>query len=182
MSNLKKWTVALLAVFMIFSVCVTEQAFAADIDIVSDVMYGSDPSLPDRDFDGIPDAYDTAPDSNVFTGKLKSGHDGTTTVSYTVDYRNFFGDNTAYYPALGTLSVMGAALAYYDPNYANAYFTFDVSQTWEGGTASKVDGVQLMQVLGFEDVVDFALDTVYSDDDLCEALFGHRTVTYNGET
>ena len=180
MSNLKKWTVSLLAVLMIFSVCMTEQAFAIDID--HDVMYGSDPSLPDRDFDGIPDAYDSAPDSNVFTGKLKSGHDGTTTVSYTMDYRVFFGENTTYSPALGTVSVMGAALAYYAADYSNAYFTFDTAQTWEGGTASRVNGVQLMQVLGFEDVVDFSLDTVYNDDDLCEALFGHRTVTYNGET
>ena len=70
---------------------------------------GADAS-DDADFDGIPDSIDSDPGSNVFTGKLKSGHDGTTTVSFTVDFRNFFGDNTIYQPDLATFSVMGAAL------------------------------------------------------------------------
>ena len=108
--------------------------------------FRSDPTLPDTDFDGIPDTYDNAPTSNVFTGKMKSGHDGTTTVSFTVDYRNFFGDNTTYHPELASFSIMGAALAYYAADYSNAYFTFDTAQTWENGTASKVHGIQLMHL------------------------------------
>ena len=178
MRNLKKWIAALLAVVMIFSLGLDGWAYAAVGS--GEVMYGAD-QLPDSDYDGIPDQYDAAPNSNVFTGKLKSGHDGTTTVSFTVDFRNFFGDNTMYHPELATVSVMGAALAYYDPNYANACFTYDTAQTWAGGTASKVDGMELMQVLGFEDVVDYTLDS-YGDDDLCEVVMGHRTVTYNGQT
>ena len=178
MRNWKKWLSALLAVVMIFSMGLSDIAYAAG---GRDVMFGSDPAMIDSDFDGIPDEYDVAPGSNVFTGKLKSGHDGTTTVSFTVDFRNFFGDNTVYHPELATVSVMGAALAYYDAGYTNAYFTYDTAQTWAGGTASKVDGMQLMQVLGFEDVVDYTLDS-YGDDDLCEVVMGHRTVTYNGET
>ncbi|MBR5619352.1 MAG: hypothetical protein IKW76_06435, partial [Clostridia bacterium] len=142
--------------------------------------FRSDPTLPDTDFDGIPDTYDNAPTSNVFTGKMKSGHDGTTTVSFTVDYRNFFGDNTTYHPELASFSIMGAALAYYAADYSNAYFTFDTAQTWENGTASKVHGIQLMQVFGYEDVVDYTLDS-YGDDDLCEILIGHKTVIYQEE-
>ena len=165
---------------MIFSIGLSQPAYA--VDDGEEIVIVSAPVLPDSDYDGIPDTFDAAPDSNLFTGKLKSGHDGATTVSYTMDFRNFFGDNSVYYPELGSVSVMGAALAYYAADYSNAYFTFDVPQTWEGGTASRVNGVELMQVLGFEDVVDYALDTVYDDDDLCEAVIGHRTVTYNGET
>ena len=90
------------------------QSFAAVTD-----PYGD--AAPDTDFDGIPDAVDTAPNSNVFTGKMKSGHDGTTTVSFTVDFRNFFGDNTVYHPELATFSVLGAALCYYAEDYSNTY-------------------------------------------------------------
>ena len=138
--------------------------------------------IPDRDYDGIPDAYDLAPEDNVFTGKMKSGHDGTTTVSFTMDFRCFFGDNSVYSPTLASSSVIGSALAYCLPNYGDAYFVFDTPQTWAGGTASKVDGPQLMALLGFEDVADYKLNEVYSDDDICEVILGHRTVSYNGQT
>ena len=174
---MKKWLSALLAVVLIFSLCLGDLAWAAGS---GGMTLGADRAA-DSDYDGIPDQYDAAPDSNVFTGKLKSGHDGTTAVSFTMDFRNFFGDNTVYHPELATVSVMGAALAYYDEGYTNAYFTFDTAQTWAGGTASRVDGMQLMQVLGFEDVADYTLDS-YGDDDLCEVVIGHRTVTYNGQT
>ena len=152
-------------------------------------VYGfrSDPTLPDTDFDGIPDQYDNAPYNNVFTGKLKSGHDDVTSVSFTVDYRSFFTDNTTYQPGLATYSVMGAALAYFDVSsaYDNAYLTLDAEQTWQNGTISaskKLNGVEVMQLFGFEDVKDFKLSSVYSDDDMCEAIIGHQTVTYNGQT
>ncbi|MBO4562087.1 MAG: InlB B-repeat-containing protein [Clostridia bacterium] len=137
----------------------------------------------DSDYDGIPDEFDIAPNSNTFTGQMKSGHDGTTTVSFTMDFRSFFGDGTVYHPDLATVSVMGSALAYYVPDYGTGatYFTYDTAQTWAGGTASKVDGMQLMQVLGFEDVKDFTLDS-YGDDDICEMVIGHRTVEYGGES
>lgn len=144
-------------------------------------LFESGRDAADSDFDGIPDEYDVAPNSNTFTGKMKSGHDGTTTVSFTMDFRNFFGDNTVYHPELATVSVLGSALAYYKENYGDAYFTFDTAQTYAGGTASKVDGLQLMSVLGFEDPVDYTLDS-YGDDDISEIVIGHRTVTYNGET
>ena len=140
-----------------------------------------DTAFADADYDGISDEFDVNPQSNSFTGKMKSGHDGTTTVSFTVDFRNFFGDNTVYHPELATFSVLGAALAYYAADYSNTYFTFDTTQNWAGGSSSKVNGMQLMQTYGFEDVVDYTLDS-YGDDDLCEVLLGHRSYTYNGET
>ena len=166
-----------LALTMLLSVGVL-QSFVAP---AAPAVYADEPAA-DSDYDGIPDALDVAPNSNTFTGKMHSGHDGTTTVSFSMDYRSFFTDPTVYHPDLASVSVLGSALAYYTPSYGEAWFTYDTAQTWAGGTASKVDGVQLLQVLGFEDVVDFSLDSVYSDDDLCEVLIGHRTAVYNGQT
>ena len=181
MKSLKKWTAALLALILLLSSGIVDTVSAETAGRGAGAMYGTDPTLVDSDYDGIPDEFDTAPDSNVFTGKLKSGHDGTTSVSFTVDYRAFFDAPTLYDPDLAAFSVMGAALAYYEADYSDAWFTFDAPQTWAGGTASKVQGLELMQVLGFEDVVDYTLDS-YGDDDLCEVLLGHRTVTFNGVT
>jgi len=147
--------------------------------------FRSDPTLPDTDFDGIPDNEDNAPENNVFTGKMKSGHDDMTTVSFTVDYRNFFAAKTEYQPTLATYSVMGAALAYMDKQlmaYDNAYLIFDNAPTAGTSASTKYNGKDLMELFGFEDVQDYRLSSDYYDDDMCEAVIGHQTVTYNGET
>ena len=135
----------------------------------------------DSDYDGIPDAYDAAPSSNVFTGQMKSGHDGKTTVSYTMDFRNFFGDNTVYHPELASVSVIGAAMAYYTPSHGESYVTYSPAQTWEGGSYTDADGMEILRLHGFSDVVDYTLDS-YGDDDICEVVMGHRAYAYNGET
>ncbi|MBR5769332.1 MAG: hypothetical protein IKX98_04405, partial [Clostridia bacterium] len=173
MLKLKRAFSLLLVIAMLLS-CGIANAIAEAAPILRD-------GETDSDFDGIPDQYDVAPSSNVFTAQLKSGHDGTTTVSYTMDFRNFFGDNTTYHPELGTVSVIGAALAYYAADYSNTYLTYDTAQTTANGTFSKIHGIQFLQVHGFEDVVDYTLDS-YGDDDLCEVVIGHRTYTFNGET
>ncbi len=151
----------------------------------STTVYGfrSDPTLADTDFDGIPDDTDNQPNNNVFTGRMKSGHDGTTAVSFTVDYRNFFEDKTVYQPTLASYSVMGAALAYMDKalmSYDNAYLTFDTAPVAGGSANTKYNGKDLLELFGFEHVQDYKL--AYDDDDMCEALFGHQTVTYNGQS
>ncbi|MBR6428514.1 MAG: InlB B-repeat-containing protein [Clostridia bacterium] len=135
----------------------------------------------DQDYDGIPDEYDRYPTSNIFTGRMKSGHDSTTSVSYTMDFRSFFGGNTVYHPDIASVSVIGSALAYYTASPTETYVTYTDYQTWEGGSASTVDGVQLMRLHGFEDVVDYTLDS-YGDDDICEMVIGHAKVGFEGET
>lgn len=135
----------------------------------------------DSDYDGIPDQYDASPNGNVFTGKMKSGHDGTTSVSYTMDLRSFFAPNTEYHSDIASVSVIGSALAYYTPNDYETYVNYNASQSWPGGSIQKVDAVQLLQLHGFTDVMDYTLDS-YGDDDICEMVIGHTTVTYNGET
>ena len=177
MKLLKKSAALLLAFALVAAVCVP--AGAAVLPRAFRASFAA-AEVVDSDFDGIPDEYDVAPNSNTFTGRMKSGHDDTTAVSFTVDFRAFFHDNTVYDPALATVSVLGSALAYYQPDYSDTYFIYDTAQTWAGGTASKVHGVELMQVLGFEDVQDYSLDS-YGDDDICEMLIGHRTVSCNGE-
>jgi|GEM_PF-2530279 len=177
MARLKKLLALLLVFVLAAGTCFADAAYALGSLLPS----AESPAVPvDSDYDGIPDDYDAYPASNAFTGKMKSGHDGTTSVGFTMDFRSFFGDNTVYHPDLATVSVLGSALAYYVPNYGDAYFTFDTAQAWQGGTASKVDGMQLMQVLGFEDVVDYTLDS-YGDDDICEVIIGHHTVQYEDE-
>ena len=171
MATIKKLAALLLAFAFIFTAGVGNAVLAS----------GAGLRGLDSDYDGIPDTYDAAPASNVFTGKMKSGHDGTTTVSYTMDFSNFFGDNTVYHPELATISVIGSAMVYYPTETTDTYMQFDTAQTYQGGTASKVGGVALMELHGFEDVRDYTLDE-YGDDDICEMVIGHRTYTYNGET
>ena len=181
MSLLKKTTSVLLAALMLMTVFSGSIATETTHRSGGVLYFDRDAGAVDSDYDGIPDQYDVQPNSNTFTGRMKSGHDGTTTVSFTVDFRNFFADNTVYQPDLGTVSVLGSALAYYKENYGDAYFIYDTAQTYPGGTASQVDGMQLMSVLGFEDPVDYTLDH-YGDDDISEIVIGHRTVTYEGMT
>ncbi|MCR5781398.1 MAG: hypothetical protein K6G90_01545, partial [Clostridia bacterium] len=175
-----------------------EDPFDADAPAAVDPADGEEPVDPEEPADQeepteLPEAIDPIDETTddalrawtgVYTGKLKSGHDSTTTVSFSVDFSNFFGDNTVYHKELASFSVLGAALAYYDPNYQNAYFTFDQTQTVNGTSYKKVDGMQMLEMFGFEDIVDYSLDTDtdYSDDDLCEVLIGHRTVTQDDET
>ena len=150
--------------------------------LYGDVPYGTGTET-DSDYDGIPDEYDADPENNSFTGDLKSGHkDNTTSVGFTVDFRDFFDNNTVYHPNLATFSVMGAALAYMGRNstYDNAYFVFSEAPALNS-TGSKVDGAGLMETFGFQDVKDYTLDS-YGDDDLCEVVIGHRTVTFEGAT
>ncbi|MCR5809277.1 MAG: InlB B-repeat-containing protein [Clostridiales bacterium] len=173
MDRLKKILAVLLALIM--GILPTLGAMA------SEGLFITKDAPADSDYDGIPDVYDAAPNSNVFTGRMKSGHDGTTSVSYTMDLRAFFAPNTEYRPDIATVSVIGSALAYYTESPIETYVTYDTAQTWEGGTASTVDGVQLLQLHGFKDVKDYTLDS-YGDDDICEMIIGHNTVTYDGMT
>ena len=137
----------------------------------------------DSDHDGIPDSSDNAPNSNLFSGAMKSSHDNTTSVSFTVDFRNFFEDNTVYQPDLASFSVMGSALAYYNVDEGDSdptYVRFS-SAPVSGSSAVQFDGMALMALYGFEDVADYTLNS-YGDDDICEMVIGHRLYAFNGET
>ena len=179
MVRLKKLAALLLALVFVLVTGMGEAVFAAQ-------TRSSREAGADSDFDGIPDELDQDPYNNVFTGKLKSSHeDDVTTVSFTVDFRNFFADNTVYQPELASFSAIGSALAYYntDPETDSfaTWYRFDTPQTWSGGTAVQPQGPELMPVFGFEDIANYTLNH-YGDDDICEVTIGHRAYTFNGET
>ena len=119
MCNFKKS----LAIFLAF-VFVIGSGFA-DVGAAFGVRLSDDTAdyeiLTDSDYDGIPDSYDSAPNDNTFSGRMKSGHDGTTTVSYTMDYRNFFSDNTVYNEAIAAFSTWAAQFTYENDDGATAY-------------------------------------------------------------
>ena len=61
MRNLKRWISALLAVVLLLSYGITGTVYAENQDHHSQAgggMYGSDSTLVDSDYDGIPDEYD----------------------------------------------------------------------------------------------------------------------------
>ena len=73
--------------------------------------FRSDPTLVDSDFDGIRDDIDTLPRSNNFSATYKSGN-FTINLTYSMNYRDFLGDNTVYNTAIASFSVWAAQLAY----------------------------------------------------------------------
>ena len=147
-------------------------------------------SVPDADYDGIPDSIDPDPSRNSFSGTYRSG-DFTVPLSYTVDYRNFFGDNTVYNQDIADFSTWAAQLCYENEDGSVTYTPAESLPT-AGGAVTKVTHVdQLMSVHGMEDVIDYKLEQgyvsdnlsleVYSDDDITEVYFGHHKVSFNGE-
>ena len=125
--------------------------------------YNSNPTLIDTDYDGIDDSSDSNPKDNTFTGTLKTKQ-ATSTVSYTMDYRNFFKGNTSYNSNISTISSLYSTLAY---------------------NKSSFDGLtinQFMEKHGLKDIKSYELKNTYTDSDVSQAYIGHRNVTYNGIT
>ena len=149
-------------------------------------------SIQDSDYDGIPDSRDAAPNSNTFSGAYKSG-DYSMTIQYTMDYRNFFGDNTVYNEAIADFSVWAAQFTYENEENETTYKPVGSLTEPDGTSITTVYHIdQLMRAHGMEDVIDYTLAegyfadgismSAYSDDDISEVYFGHHKVTYNGET
>ena len=132
----------------------------------------------DSDYDGISDAKDARPKSNVFSGKLLDG-DTTSSVKYTFDYRVFFGNNKTYNKNLSTTSLLFSTFI-----YSGGGFDFGKSTTYDGGTVTSTKSIKTMLAFhGMQHTVDYKLTaSTYGDDDLSEVGLGHRTVTYNGQT
>ncbi len=132
----------------------------------------------DSDYDGISDAKDARPKSNVFSGKLLDGNT-TSSVKYTFDYRVFFGNNKTYNKNLSTTSLLFSTFI-----YSGGGFDFGKSTTYDGGTVTSTKSITTMLAFhGMQHTVDYKLTaSTYGDDDLSEVGLGHRTVTYNGQT
>ena len=148
----------------------------------------SDPTAVDSDFDGIDDPKEQADlclnnDFVAETTWSKYTHDSW----FKMDYRWFFNDNTVYNRDIAILASLFA-----QDMYGDGYLNFVEGTT---GNTSSGNGTGLAKVFGMTDVrnvKDKALATTYArkdsngnavdGDDLAEVAFGHRRVTWNGET
>ena len=173
-----------LTLLLLFSI-LPVQAFAAASELTAD-------PVADSDYDGIPNEYDPDPNSNSFSGNYKSGNYNAN-ISYTMDYRNFFGDNTVYNQDIADFSTWAAQLTYENEDNETSYTPAVALRDADGSSITKVYHIdQLMRAHGMENVIDYKLENgyfdsdislgAYSDDDITEVYFGHREVSYNGET
>lgn len=150
--------------------------------------FDSDPTLVDSDCDGIVDSRDALPRDNGFTGTYRSGN-FTVSVSYTMNYGNFFGDNKTYNTEIAGFSVWAAQLCYENEDHDVTY-TPNETLYDNGSAISKVYRIdQLMRAHGMENVVDYKLKdgcaeldiAAYSDDNISEVFFGHHKAISDGE-
>lgn len=146
----------------------------------------------DADFDGVPDV-DNDPDDNTFNCQYHSGSSYNFAITYTMDYRDFFGDNTVYNTNIAGMSVWASQLCYDDSNvYIEAPYAFP-GLTLTNENVTRFNRVSdFMTAHGMEDIIDYTLNSGYSkdgftlptytDDDITEVFLGHHKVTFNGET
>lgn len=128
------------------------------------VRMTSNPALPDSDFDGKLDVEDEKPLSNLFKyNYLNSDFNVNANVSFKMDYRLFFQDNTQYSRTLCKTSSMMAA-GMYPSNTLNGMHSDD-----------------LMKQFGMKDVLSDVVGLVL-DDHQCGYALGYHEVTYQGET
>ncbi len=138
------------------------------------------PILEDTDFDGIPDSQDPNRQNGTFRGDLLGYYD-VSGAAYTMDYRDFFEPADRYSNNLASASLMFANTIYSDSGFRYEY----------NGKETE-DIVEMMQLHGFTDVVDYklaegytepGLETAgYTDDDISEVAVGSHQVTYQGTT
>ena len=126
---MKRLLSALLTVLLLVSVVPVTYAVEDTPAVVAE-------AVTDSDYDGIPDAVDADPNSNTFSGTYKSGN-FTVPLSYTIDYRDFFGDNTVYNSDIADFSTWAAQLTYENEDSA---VTYTPAAAFQGadGSVSKV--------------------------------------------
>lgn len=135
-------------------------------------------STIDSDYDGISDANDASPKSNQFSGTLLD-NSMSSNVSYTFDYRTFFGNSKTYNKNLSITSLLFSTFI-----YSGGGFDFGKEMTYDGGKLTSTKSIKtLLAFHGMQDTVDYKLTAkAFGDDDLSEAAIGHHTVSYNGQT
>lgn len=137
--------------------------------------YHSNPILVDTDYDGIDDDTDTELGNEfTFTMYDKIRDDEISyPVTFEVNYKSFFKENTEYHKDLAILGTIYSELAYKHPYilsgdndlYSNRYY---ISRTYSN--------------FGLGDYEDIKLSETYHDDDISEMFLGHRKVEYDGKT
>lgn len=135
----------------------------------------SDPTLEDTDFDGRKDKADASPMNNRFSGELATDY-ADSSISFKMDYRWFFKDNTVYNKELSKTSLLLSS-AIYSGN--------DLAISDSTGT-NHTNGTSLPMILKFfgfaQNAKTESLGDYYDDIHLSEVGLGYHTVTYNGAT
>lgn len=141
--------------------------------------YKSNPVLEDTDYDGIPDDSDPDPRNNTRSGQMY-GYYGVDNAKYTMDFRNFSGNLTAYNRELSLASLV----------FANAVY----GEGFNGTDQNTPNITELLEYHGFEHVIDYSLAKPldeevrsdfpsvhpYTDDDISEIGIGYHDYEYEG--
>ncbi len=137
-------------------------------------MY-SDPTVDnsDSDYDGIEDSEETKAErlNSSFNVTWDSNGEIYNNITYSMNYSQFFGDNTKYNSKISTISSLMASLV-----YDNQILTDEPDETNEN---SYVDHFLLKH--GMKDVVTYKLAEKYDDQHITDVVFGHHRVKYNGQ-
>mgnify|MGYP002709100909 FL=1 len=137
-------------------------------------MY-SDPTVDnsDSDYDGIEDSEETKAErlNSSFNVTWDSNGEIYNNITYSMNYSQFFGDNTKYNSKISTISSLMASLV-----YDNQILTDEPDETNEN---SYVD--HFLRKHGMKDVVTYKLAEKYDDQHITDVVFGHHRVKYNGQ-
>ncbi|MBR5134708.1 MAG: VWA domain-containing protein [Clostridia bacterium] len=133
----------------------------------------SDPTVSDTDGDGIPDGEDAAPYNNTFTGVLTSEY-SSNNVSFTVDFSDFFGDNTRYNADISELSSLFSAVAYEKSGMT-------ISDSLGKRTVNAKTVSAMMAYFGMSGTKNYVLADDYDDMHVSEVTVGYRNIVKNGE-
>ena len=137
-------------------------------------MY-SDPTVDnsDSDYDGIEDSEETKAErlNSSFNVTWDSNGEIYNNITYSMNYSQFFGDNTKYNSKISTISSLMASLV-----YDNQILTNEPDETKEN---SYVD--HFLRKHGMKDVLTYKLAEKYDDQHITDVVFGHHRVKYNGQ-
>lgn len=127
----------------------------------------------DSDYDGIEDSEETKAErlNSSFNVTWDSNGEIYNNITYSMNYSQFFGDNTKYNSKISTISALMASLV-----YDNQILTDEPDETKEN---SYVD--HFLQKHGMKDVVTYKLAEKYDDQHITDVVFGHHRVKYNGQ-
>lgn len=166
---------------LLFTACSNPVSSSNDKPLLSDT---AEYVIYDKDFDGLDDKIDPAPEDNSYSAKFTNpgnalediSSDFSFDISFSIDYRNFISDdNTQYSKRLSKLAMLFSTDAYPDRK-------IQISSNAIQQTENKHQN--LYSQFGIKNLENFRLsDDKYStdNDDLTEFFIGHHDMIYNNE-
>lgn len=133
--------------------------------------YGSNPVLPDTDFDGRNDGLDFLRKDNAFHGTLNTNH-ASSSISMNMDYRWFFGSNESYNSDLSKASLLLASVIYGGENRISLSDSLNI----DSSSAVGVSG--MLRFFGMRNAATVAINP--ADYHGSEMALGYRTVEFDG--